>query len=108
MTGIALFFSTFSSPFLSAMLTLGLWVSGQFSGDLRNFDQVLQSPVAVWMAKGLYYILPAFSAFDVKAQVVYGLPVGARYMALTSAYGVAYLALTLLAAVMVFSRRDFK
>ncbi len=40
-TAIALFFSTFSSPFLSAVLTLGLWVIGQFNADLRNFEAVV-------------------------------------------------------------------
>jgi ABC-type transport system involved in multi-copper enzyme maturation permease subunit len=107
-TAIALFFSTFSSPFLSALLTLGLWATGQFTSDLRHFEQVLESPVAVWVAKALYYLLPNFAAFDVKAQVVYGVPVAAQYVAMTSAYGVVYLAFTLAAAVAVFTRRDFK
>src|SRR5687768_12314371 len=37
-TALALFFSTFSSPFLSAVLTIGLWVIGHFNADLRNFE----------------------------------------------------------------------
>ena len=40
-TAIALFFSTFSSPLLSALLTLGLWVAGHFNADLRNFEAVV-------------------------------------------------------------------
>ena len=69
-TGIALFFSTFSSPFLSAALTLGLWVIGHFNADLRNFELAVNSRTAAWLARGLYYLLPGFSAFDIKAQVV--------------------------------------
>ena len=65
-TAVALFFSTFSSPFLSAGLTLGLWVVGHFNADLRNFEAVVESPAAAWLARGLYYVLPNFSAFDVK------------------------------------------
>lgn len=107
-TGIAVFFSTFSSPFLSALFTLGLWVIGQFANDLRTVGDFLESPVVVGLAKGLYYVLPDFAAFDVKAQVVYGLPVEPGYLALTSAYGMVYLAFTLAAAVVVFARRDFK
>ena len=42
-TAIALFFSTFSSPLLSALLTFGLWVTGHFNADLRNFEAVLDS-----------------------------------------------------------------
>lgn len=107
-TAIALFFSTFSSPFLSAALTLGLWVIGHFNADLRNFEAVVDSPVAVWLARALYYALPNFAAFDVKAQVVYALPVPASYLATTVLYAVTYAALLLTAAVMIFGRRDFK
>jgi ABC-type transport system involved in multi-copper enzyme maturation permease subunit len=107
-TAIALFFSTFSSPFLSALMTLGLWAIGQFTTDLRNFDQILESPIARAVAQGLYYVLPDFSAFDVKAQVVYGMAVEPRYLAVTVAYGAMYMVLTLTAAVLIFARRDFK
>jgi ABC-type transport system involved in multi-copper enzyme maturation permease subunit len=107
-TGIALFFSTFSSPFLSASLTLGLWVIGHFNADLRQFETVVNSPAAAWLARGLYYALPNFSAFDVKSQVVYGQPVATKYIALTALYGATYLGLVLAAAVTIFSRRDFK
>ena len=107
-TAVALFFSTFSGPFLSAVLTLGLWVIGHFNADLRNFDAVVGSPAAGWIARGLYYVLPNFAAFDVKAQVVHGQPVDGGYLALTALYGVTYLALVLVGAVAIFSRRDFK
>lgn len=107
-TGIALFFSTFSSPFLSALLTFGLWVIGHFNADLRNFEAVVESRAAAWLARGIYYVLPNFSAFDVKAQVVHGQPIDLSYVALTTVYGFTYLALVLVAAVAIFSRRDFK
>ena len=45
-TAIALFFSTFSTPILSAALTFGFFVAGHFSADLRNFEQVVDSPTA--------------------------------------------------------------
>ena len=107
-TAVALFFSTFSSPFLSAALTLGLWVIGHFNDDLRSFETVVESPVAAYLARGLYYVLPNFGAFDIKTQVVYALPVQWSYVVTTSAYGVAYIALLLAGAVAIFSRRDFK
>jgi ABC-type transport system involved in multi-copper enzyme maturation permease subunit len=107
-TAIALFFSTFSSPFLSAALTFGLWVIGHFNADLRNFDAVVESRPAAYLARGLYYVLPNFAAFDVKTQVVHALPVPAAYVATTTAYGAVYIALLLTGAVAIFSRRDFK
>ncbi len=107
-TAVALFFSTFSSPFLSAALTCGLWVIGRFNSDLRNFETVVESRLAAYLARGLYYVLPNFAAFDIKTQVVHALPVPGSYMVATSAYAVVYIALLLTAAVVVFSRRDFE
>lgn len=107
-TAIALFFSTFSSPFLSAGLTLGLWVIGHFNADLKNFQSVVDSPAAAWLAHGLYYVLPNFSAFDIKQQVVYAHPVPVAYLASTALYGAVYIGFLLVASVAVFSRRDFR
>jgi ABC-type transport system involved in multi-copper enzyme maturation permease subunit len=107
-TAIALFFSTFSTPILSAALTFGLYLAGNFNADLRNFEQVVESRAAAWLARGLYHVLPDLSAFDVKTQVVHGLPVAAGYLWSSAAYGAAYIAALLLAATVIFSRRDFK
>ena len=107
-TAIALFFSTFSSPFLSAVLTAGLWVAGHFNSDLRDFGGVVASPVLAQLTRATYFVLPNFSAFDVKAQVVHAQAVPVRYLALTSAYGLTYIALVLVGAVWIFARRDFK
>jgi Cu-processing system permease protein len=107
-TAIALFFSTFSTPILSAALTFGLYLVGHFNADLRNFEQVVQSKPVASLARALYHVLPDLSAFDVKTQVVHGLPVPAGYLALTAGYGVLYIAVLLVLATLIFSRKDFK
>ena len=107
-TAIALFFSTFSTPLLSAALTFGLYIVGHFNADLRNFERVVDSRAAQWLSRGLYHVLPDLSAFDVKTEVVHGLAVPAGYLAITAAYGLSYIAVLLLLATLIFSRRDFK
>jgi ABC-type transport system involved in multi-copper enzyme maturation permease subunit len=107
-TAIALFFSTFSSPFLSAALTFGLWVIGHFNAELRNFEAVVDAPFAAALTRGLYYVLPNFAAFDIKTQVVHALPVPWSDIGTTAVYGVVYIALVLTAAAAVFARKDFK
>jgi len=108
LTAIALFFSTFSSPMLSAAFTFGLFIVGHFSTDLRSFEQVVESPAAVTLARGLYWVLPNLEQFDVKAQVVHAQPVPLGYMALTGAYAALYIAVLLVGAMVIFSRRDLK
>ncbi len=107
-TAVALFFSTFSTPILSAGLTFGFYIAGHFNADLKNFDRVVESKAAVFLARGVYHVLPDLSAFDVKTEVVHGLPVTAGYLVSTTAYGLAYVAALLLVATVIFSRRDFK
>ena len=107
-TAVALFFSSFSSPLLSAMLTLGLWVAGHFNGDLRQFEQVVDQPAVAWIARTLYYVLPNLAPFNVKAEVVYGMPVSASHLGFTLLYAAVYIAALLVAAVAIFRRRDFK
>jgi ABC-type transport system involved in multi-copper enzyme maturation permease subunit len=107
-TAVALFFSTFSTPILSAALTFGLYIAGHFNADLRNFENVVDSAPAVWLARGMYHLLPDFAAFDIKLQVVHGLPVTAGYLLSTAGYAGFYVVALLLGAMLIFARRDFK
>jgi ABC-type transport system involved in multi-copper enzyme maturation permease subunit len=107
-TAIAVFFSTFSTPMLSAAFTFGLFVVGHFSADLRNFDQVVDSAAAARLARGLYWILPNLAQFDIKAQVVHGETVPLGYLLVTAGYAALYIGMLLSIAMYVFSRRDFK
>jgi Cu-processing system permease protein len=107
-TAVALFFSTFSSPFLSATLTLALWVAGHFNADLRHFEEVVNSPAAAGAARVFYYMLPNLAPFDVKAEIVHGVPVSPSHVALTLAYAMVYIAILLIGSIAIFRRRDFK
>ena len=107
-TALALFFSTFSSPLLSILLTLGLWVAGHFNHDLRNFSQVVDSIAATYLARAAYYLLPNLAPFNVKAEVVYGVPVSASHVVLTLAYALVYTSALLIAAMAIFRKKDFK
>ena len=107
-TALALFFSTFSTPILSAAFTFGLFVAGRFSADLRDFRQVVDAPAAGLLAQVLYWVLPNLAPYDIRAQVVHGQPVTAGYMTLVTGYGALYIAALLAVAMFIFSRRDFK
>lgn len=107
-TAVALFFSTFSSPMLSMLLALAVWVAGHFSGDLRDFQLAVESPAAVAIARGLYYVLPNLDALDVKNEVVHGLPIVWAPVGLAVLSITAYIGVLLAASVVIFNRRDFK
>jgi ABC-type transport system involved in multi-copper enzyme maturation permease subunit len=107
-TAIALLFSTFSTPMLSAAFTFALFVAGRFSADLRNFNQVVDSPITSGLISTLYWLLPNLAPFDVRSQVVHGDPVPFGYLAMSTGYGALYIAALLVLSTLIFSRRDFK
>ena len=102
----ALCFSTCGRPALAAVSTCGLYVIGHLRTELRNLDEIVDSPLAVSLAAGLAHVLPDLAAFDVKAAVVHAQPVTAGYMALTTGSGVAYILAFLALAMAFFTRRD--
>jgi Cu-processing system permease protein len=109
LTAVALLVSTFSSSgVMSAVLTLGVWVVGLLSDDLRGFSAVSASAALGWLVQTVGTLVPAFSVFDIKAEVVNGRPpIPWGYVGLTFAYAGVYASALVAAAVAVFSRREF-
>jgi hypothetical protein len=107
-TAVALFFSTFSSPFLSVALTAAVYVIGHFSADLRNMGELISSPAAAGVARGVYYVMPNLVPLDVKAAVVHAQPVTIEHMLLASGSAALYIAALVLGATLIFTRRDFR
>ena len=70
-TAVALFLSTFSSPFLSVALTIAVYIIGHFGEDLKNLDNVVESPVLANVGRAVYYVMPNLARLDVKSAVVH-------------------------------------
>jgi Cu-processing system permease protein len=107
-TAVALLFSTFSSPILAAALTFGIFIVGHFNGDLRHFENVVQSRPLIYLARTMYYLLPNLAPFDVKAAVVHAQRVPMDLLMLNTLYAVLYITALMVAATLIFLRRDFK
>jgi ABC-type transport system involved in multi-copper enzyme maturation permease subunit len=108
LTSIALFFSTFSTPTLSAIFSLSFYVIGHLSQDLKFFGSRSESIFVQKLSSFAYYLLPNLENFNIKAQAAYNLPVEPEYIALVIGYGVLYTTVILLLATAIFQRRDFK
>jgi Cu-processing system permease protein len=106
-TAIALFFSTFSSSTLSAILTLGIYVIGHLTTDLKSVAGKSGNETASAIMNGLYYLCPNLESLNIKGQAAVGIPVGPDYLVLASLYGLAYAAVLVTGACFVFQRRDF-
>jgi ABC-type transport system involved in multi-copper enzyme maturation permease subunit len=108
LTAIALLFSSFSSPALSALLTFMVFIIGHFSADLKSLAVSLGSTSARWVFTGLYYLLPNLANYSFITPAAHGRAPSAGFVFATGLYALAYIAVILAAATLVFSRRNFK
>lgn len=106
-TAVALLFSSFSSPLLSAVFAFSLFVIGSFAEDLRGFA-VLSQGASRWLATAMAYLVPNFSSFNVISSVAHEQPVSLQLIVANTAYAFLYVGMALCGAVLIFSRRDLK
>ena len=108
MTAVALFLSTFSSPFLSVALSVAVYIIGHFGEDLRNLDSLVQSPAVASLGRAVYYVMPNLARLDVKSAVVHAVPVSGTHVLFSALSAALYIGVLLVAATIIFSRRDLK
>ena len=107
-TGIAVLFSAFSTPALSAIFTLSFFAIGRLLEDIRVFGQTYAGPMVGKVIEGLYYLLPNLSRFNISGEVVHGLPLGEVLSGMTVLYGCLYILALLSLTAVIFQRRDFR
>ncbi len=108
LTGVALLFSSFSSPALSALLTFFVFIIGHFSGDLKGLANSMGGSAARWLFTGLYYVLPNLSNLTFITPAAHGQLPDTGHASVAVLYSLAYIVVILAAATMVFRRRNFK
>lgn len=107
-TSVALLFSSFSSPALSALLTFLVFTIGHFSSDLKTLAGSMESVVARWLFTGLYYLLPNLSNYSYITPAAHGQAPTASNVVLALAYAAVYIVIIMATATLVMSKRNFK
>jgi ABC-type transport system involved in multi-copper enzyme maturation permease subunit len=107
-TALALFFSCFSSPTLSTLFTLAIYVTGIFANDIRDFGHLTHNRVVEAITSILYYLVPNFHNFNAIAAAGHGDLVPLTLIWQNTVYAILYVTLLLIAAAAVFSRRNLK
>ncbi|MEO8698660.1 MAG: ABC transporter permease [Kofleriaceae bacterium] len=110
---IAIFFSSFSTPFLSGIFALALWVIGRVTPDIEAAAQSA-SPAIAWTTKLTLYIVPDLHLFAVSGRTVGGAAVSVHevfvswgYVGFAALHALAWIAGLLGLAALLFHRRDF-
>jgi ABC-type transport system involved in multi-copper enzyme maturation permease subunit len=106
-TAVAILFSCFSTPILSSLFALSFYLIGHFSWSLETLIQKTRPGAGRTALQVVYALLPDLENFNVKTEVVHGLPIPASLFLTAAGYSLAYTAFVLLLAVLIFRRRDF-
>ncbi|MDT7779495.1 MAG: hypothetical protein QOC99_2007 [Acidobacteriota bacterium] len=108
LVAVALLFSSFSSPALSALLTFFVFVIGHFSADLKNLSATVGTGGARFLFAALYYLLPNLSNYAYITAASHGETPTASVFFGAVLYGFVYIAVLLAASTLIFKRRNFK
>ncbi len=108
LTGVALVFSSFSSPALSALLTLLVFIIGHFSADLKSLADSVGSTPASLLFLSLYYLLPNLANLSQITPAAHGQIPAAAQVVPVLVYSSLYIVVILAAATLIFKQRNFK
>jgi len=110
---IAIFFSSFSTPFLSGIFALAMWVIGRLVPDLEAASQAAApwiraaTRVALELVPDIHLFAVSGRTLDGTAVSVHGEFVPWSYVALAAAHGLGWTVGLLALAALLFQRRDF-
>jgi Cu-processing system permease protein len=113
MVAVALLFSSFSTPFLSGLLTFGVFAVGRIVDRLATLklgdpsERTETHEQISMVIRGVAKVWPDLSLYNVTPNVVHGAPVTWGFVGSATLYGLTYAAVVLLFACVVFQRRDF-
>jgi ABC-type transport system involved in multi-copper enzyme maturation permease subunit len=114
-TAVAIFFSSASTPILSAIFTTIIFFAGQLTKWVVEFGVTMKN-TAPWLGKFLYNIylfLPNLHNFNIRREAVLAtqenlnITIPMAEMGWCALYGVSYALALFLAANLMFSRRNF-
>ena len=106
LTAVAIFFSTFATPVMSAMFTLAIYLIGHMSYDILQFGKLTGKPMIEQLTRMIFYILPDLERLNLK-NVLMNQPVSLEVFGSSLAYGGLYILGLLLLSMLIFEGKEF-
>ncbi len=104
----ALTFSSFSTPTLSAIFTLSIWLIGHLAPHLKYFGEHAKDPAQAKLLLTLFKIVPNLDRFNLKSIAGYGDTLSAETFVTTLLLGALYTAFFLGLSSAILLKRDLK
>ena len=115
LNAVVVFFSTITtSSFITLLFSISIYLAGQTIEEVVLFFKTrtaLDIPLSESVNSIIdivQYVLPNLSVFDLKVQSAHAIPISSNYLFAISIYSFIYSAILLLAASLIFKRRELK
>lgn len=107
LVAVSVLFSTFCSSMVSSILAIVVYIAGHLSYQIPFLVEKAGNVVTKFAGLLLYYALPNFQYFNVKAPVAHGIYVPWGLIFGVILYGAIYTAIMLLVSLAIFKNKDF-
>lgn len=106
--GLALMFSSISTPVLSALFTFSLFAAGNFLDDLKGLGRESGSAIVQGVLDVIYYLLPNFGDFNHISAAAHGVTVPGYWLISRLLYALLYVTVLVSATILIFEEREFR
>ena len=110
---IAIFFSSFSTPFLAGIFSFAMWVIGRVTPEIQDAMRAasawirVTARIALEIVPDLHLMSPSGRVVEGAAVTIHGDFVSWGYVAMASLHGLGWIIGLLAFACLLFQRRDF-
>lgn len=105
-TALAVLLSALTSPILGAIIVFSTYVVGHATTIFTELPPHFDGTATKYVLQTVYYIIPNFSNFDIRAEAANGVPVAPGYILWAMTYGIVYTAVLLVIASLAFQDKD--
>jgi Cu-processing system permease protein len=106
---LATFFSTFATPLMSMLFTLGIWICCHMSDSLSELGKLSSSPLVKGVSAALFYVLPDLARLTrIRGEMLDGGIFPAATTLIICLYIALYTVLLLSFATEIAERREFQ
>jgi ABC-type transport system involved in multi-copper enzyme maturation permease subunit len=107
-TSISLLFSSISTPLLSSVFTISLYLIGHVIWTFNEFKDKIINPVIKVISYILYYTLPNLEKFNIKNSIVMNVDIDIGMILSSICYAIFYITALLTLTILIFNKREFQ
>lgn len=105
---VGLVFSSFTTPIMTVMFVLLVFIIGRFSSDIKLFAEHIKNPVVGYITDIIYIFVPHLDQLNLRSEAVYGGDISLNLIANLTGYTLLYCSSIIILAIVIFHKKEFK